>query len=148
MKILTEAVVSIPQQLSPPMVSSAGSVVNSGSEGGHPGAGDYRSRPSFGPPGSSVSVSGRALTPQTGLDNNEVAAGFGGSAGSDSRFGQQMNLAGGGGGSSEMDAVRAVRSKHVDDSVLSAAMQMVQQQHQVSPPTHLFLSSCFSHIHY
>ena len=132
------------------MVSSAGSVVNSGSAGGHPGAGDYRSRPSFGPPGSSVS-GGRALTPQTGLDNNEVAAGFGGSAANDStvsRFGQQMNLAGGGGASSEMDAVRAVRSKHVDDSVLSAAMQMVQQQHQVSPPTHLFLSSFFSHIHY
>ena len=129
------------------MVSSAGSVVNSGSEGGHPGAGDYRSRPSFGPPGSSVSVSGRALTPQTGLDNNEVAAGFGGSAGSDSRFGQQMNLAGGGGGSSEMDAVRAVRSKHVDDSVLSAAMQMVQQQHQVPPLTRLFLLLLlFSHL--
>ena len=116
------------------MVSSAGSVVNSVTDGGNPGAGDYRSRPSFGPPG------GRALTPQTGLDNNEVAAGF--SAGNDStvsRFGQQMNLAGGGGGgSSEMDAVRAVRSKHVDDSVLSAAMQMVQQQHQVSPLTHFF----------
>ena len=117
------------------MVSSAGSVVNSVTDGGNPGAGDYRSRPSFGPPG------GRALTPQTGLDNNEVAAGF--SAGNDStvsRFGQQMNLAGGG-ASSEMDAVRAVRSKHVDDSVLSAAMQMVQQQHQVTSLTQLFLSS-------